>query len=161
MDQLIDITCVPIKLEFETQPIRVEYEEVSKVNLDIEVEKGGLEIKHNIPNVDTIEISKGPHVTPICTAKKGMIGEDENVLFKKHENFPTIKIDNNKTKLNDLGIHYESDEIKISAENQVEKKVIPGSIEYSVVQYPDVIIDFIGDMLYVPPSSNPNYEENN
>lgn len=34
---------------------------------------------------------------------------------------------------------------------------IPASIEYSVAQYPDVIIEYVGEPIYVPASSNPNY----
>lgn len=35
---------------------------------------------------------------------------------------------------------------------------IPGDIEVSVAQRPDVIIKYIGGPIYVPPSSSPNYE---
>lgn len=35
---------------------------------------------------------------------------------------------------------------------------IPGDIEISVAQQPDVIIKYIGGPLYVPPSADPNYE---
>lgn len=34
---------------------------------------------------------------------------------------------------------------------------VPSTIEYSVTQYPDVIIEYVGDPIYVPASSNPNY----
>ena len=36
---------------------------------------------------------------------------------------------------------------------------IPGSIEFTVEQYPEVIIEYIGSPIYVPPSADPNYEE--
>ena len=39
-----------------------------------------------------------------------------------------------------------------------EFEFIPGDIEISVTQRPDVIIKYIGGPLYVPPSSDPNYE---
>ncbi len=42
-----------------------------------------------------------------------------------------------------------------SAKPQLE--YIPPSIEYSVTQYPDVIIEYVGEPIYVPASSNPNY----
>ena len=35
---------------------------------------------------------------------------------------------------------------------------IPGNIEISVKQRPDVIIKYIGGPIYVPPSSDPDYE---
>lgn len=34
---------------------------------------------------------------------------------------------------------------------------IPPSIEYSVTQYPEVIIEYIGEPIYVPARANPNY----
>jgi hypothetical protein len=34
----------------------------------------------------------------------------------------------------------------------------PGDIEISVKQQPDVIIKYVGGPLYVPPSSDPDYE---
>lgn len=34
---------------------------------------------------------------------------------------------------------------------------VPASIEYSVAQYPQVIIEYVGEPIYVPASSNPNY----
>lgn len=36
---------------------------------------------------------------------------------------------------------------------------IPGKYEVSITQYPKVEIEYLGEPTYVPPSSNPNYEE--
>lgn len=35
---------------------------------------------------------------------------------------------------------------------------IPPSIEYSIKQYPQVIIEYVGEPIYVPASANPNYQ---
>lgn len=35
---------------------------------------------------------------------------------------------------------------------------IPGNIEMEIMQYPDVVIEYIGSPLYVPPSADPNYK---
>lgn len=35
---------------------------------------------------------------------------------------------------------------------------IPPSIEYSIKQYPQVIIEYVGEPIYVPASANPNYK---
>ena len=37
-------------------------------------------------------------------------------------------------------------------------KFTPGDIELTVTQRPEVIIKYIGGPIYVPPSSDPNYE---
>lgn len=34
---------------------------------------------------------------------------------------------------------------------------VPASIEFSVVQYPQLIIEYVGDPIYVPASANPDY----
>lgn len=36
---------------------------------------------------------------------------------------------------------------------------VPGNIEFTVEQYPEVIIEYIGSPIYVPASADPNYEE--
>ncbi len=59
----------------------------------------------------------------------------------------------------DMQIRYEMD--KLNFDWKIEKgefKFTPGDIEISVEQQPDVIIKYIGGPLYVPPSSDPNYE---
>lgn len=35
---------------------------------------------------------------------------------------------------------------------------VPGNIEFTVTQYPEVVIEYMGSPIYVPPSADPNYE---
>ena len=52
-----------------------------------------------------------------------------------------------------LTIEYEMD--KLNFDMKVEKgqvEFIPGNIELSVTQYPDVVIEYVGKPIYVPPS---------
>lgn len=35
---------------------------------------------------------------------------------------------------------------------------VPGNLEFSVAQYPDVVIEYVGSPIYVPRSADPNYE---
>ncbi len=59
----------------------------------------------------------------------------------------------------DIQIRYEMDKLNFDWKiNQGEFKFTPGDIEISVAQRPDVIIKYTGGPLYVPPSSDPNYE---
>lgn len=46
----------------------------------------------------------------------------------------------------------------VHAKPQLE--YVPASIEFSVTQYPDVIIEYLGEPIYVPASANPNYQNN-
>lgn len=59
----------------------------------------------------------------------------------------------------DLTIEYQMDKLnfdwKISKGNF---EFIPGNVELIVTQRPDLIIEYIGDPIYVPPSADPNYE---
>ena len=59
----------------------------------------------------------------------------------------------------DLTINYEMDklnfDLKIANGNF---EFIPGDIEISVTQYPDVVIEYVGGPIYVPPSADPDYE---
>ena len=59
----------------------------------------------------------------------------------------------------EMHIRYEMD--KLNFDWRVDRpqfEFTPGDIELSVTQQPDVIIKYVGGPLYVPPSSDPNYE---
>ena len=59
----------------------------------------------------------------------------------------------------EMQIRYEMDKLNFDWRvSQPEFEFTPGDIELSVTQQPDVIIKYIGGPLYVPPSSDPNYE---
>jgi hypothetical protein len=59
----------------------------------------------------------------------------------------------------EMTIQYEMDKLNFDwniQETQIE--FTPGDIQISVKQQPDVIIQYVGGPLYVPPSSDPNYD---
>jgi hypothetical protein len=59
----------------------------------------------------------------------------------------------------EMNIRYEMDKLNFDWRvNQPEFVFTPGDIEISVTQQPDVIIKYIGGPIYVPPSSDPDYE---
>jgi hypothetical protein len=59
----------------------------------------------------------------------------------------------------EMNIRYEMDKLNFDWRiNQTNLEFIPGDIEISVKQKPDVVIKYVGEPLYVPPSSDPNYE---
>ncbi len=58
-----------------------------------------------------------------------------------------------------IEIRYEMDKLNFDWKiDKGEFKFTPGDIEISVEQQPDVIIKYMGGPIYVPPSSDPNYE---
>lgn len=59
----------------------------------------------------------------------------------------------------ELNIRFEMDKLNFDWRmSQPQFEFIPGDIEISVTQQPDVIIEYIGGPLYVPPSSDPEYQ---
>ena len=59
----------------------------------------------------------------------------------------------------ELSIRYEMDKLNFDWKfNQGDFEFTPGDIEFTMTQRPEVIIKYIGGPIYVPPSSDPNYE---
>ncbi len=58
----------------------------------------------------------------------------------------------------EMSIQYEMDKLNFNWRiSQMDFTFEPGDIELTVTQQPDVIIKYVGEPLYVPPSSDPNY----
>ena len=58
-----------------------------------------------------------------------------------------------------MEIRYEMDKLNFDWKiDQGEFKFTPGDIEITVEQHPSVTIKYVGGPIYVPPSSDPNYE---
>ena len=58
-----------------------------------------------------------------------------------------------------MQIRYEMDKLNFDWKiDRGEFKFTPGDIEITVEQHPSVTIKYIGGPIYVPPSSDPNYE---
>lgn len=58
-----------------------------------------------------------------------------------------------------MEIRYEMDKLNFDWKiDQGEFKFTPGDIEITVEQQPSVTIKYVGGPIYVPPSSDPNYE---
>lgn len=59
----------------------------------------------------------------------------------------------------ELSIRYEMDKMNFDWRNQQGAfEFIPGDIQITVTQKPDVVIRYVGGALYVPPSADPDYE---
>ena len=58
----------------------------------------------------------------------------------------------------ELSIRYEMDKLNFDWRmDNGNMEFIPGNIEFTVTQQPDVIIKYIGEPVYVPPSANSDY----
>ena len=59
----------------------------------------------------------------------------------------------------EMHIRYEMDKLNFDWKfSQGDFEFTPGDIEFTMTQRPEVIIKYIGGPIYVPPSSDPNYE---
>lgn len=59
----------------------------------------------------------------------------------------------------EMNIRYEMDKLNFDWRiGNGDVKFIPGDIEFTVTQQPDVLIKYIGGPLYVPPSADPDYQ---
>ena len=59
----------------------------------------------------------------------------------------------------EMNIRYEMDKLNFDWKfGQGDFEFTPGDIEFTVTQRPEVVIKYIGGPIYVPPSSDPNYE---
>ncbi len=59
----------------------------------------------------------------------------------------------------DITVRYEMDKLNFDWRiSQGDFQFIPGDISLEITQMPDVRIQYIGGPIYVPPSSDPNYE---
>ena len=59
----------------------------------------------------------------------------------------------------EMNIRYEMDKLAIDWKmGEGNFEFTPGDIEFTVTQRPDVVIKYVGGPIYVPPSSDPNYE---
>ena len=59
----------------------------------------------------------------------------------------------------ELSIRYEMDKLNFDWKmGEGSFEFTPGDIEFTVTQRPEVIVKYIGGPIYVPPSSDPNYE---
>ena len=59
----------------------------------------------------------------------------------------------------ELSIRYEMEKLNFDWNlSKGDFQFTPGDIEFTVAQRPEVLVKYIGGPLYVPPSSDPNYE---
>ena len=59
----------------------------------------------------------------------------------------------------EMQIRYEMDKLNFDWRlSQTQFEFVPGDIEITVKQHPEVLIKYIGGPIYVPPSADPNYE---
>ena len=196
MNQLIEITTVPIEIEMKTSRAQLQYVQ-GTAELEVSTDKGGLSIKSRPIqlNVDTFEMRSSVMPTPVQMVEKGaQAGKQasykatasfaqEGELYLKAQIGGGVQTPGSQTALSpqmfsqpamdflpsegpeitwdpgEMNIRFEMDKLNFDWQlNQAQFEFVPGDIEISVKQRPEVIIKYIGGPLYVPPSADPEYE---
>ena len=187
MQPLIEITTVPIQIEMKTTSAKLEYAR-GTAEMEISRNQGGLSIKSRPirVNIDTYEASNS--VTPTLArnleqgAQKGQqaayqatatyaqqgklmmetkVGEEMITKFAADAMMKNVKTGVGLDfipkappeitwDVGEMNIRYEMDKLNF--------EFTPGDIEFTVTQRPEVVIKYLGGPIYVPPSSDPNYE---
>ncbi len=196
MEQLLQITTIPIKYELKIQNASLQYQN-GTAELEISRDKGGMTIKSRPIklHMDTYEARNSVVPTTktsieqraqsgrqaayeatanyasegqlLLKAKIGAGSETLNQIFAERTATGTGQMEMDylpKTgpdiewEAPELSISYEMDKLNFDAKiNKGEIKFIPGDIELSISQYPDIEIQYVGGPLYVPPSAEARF----
>lgn len=181
MEQLITIETVPISIEYvEKRPLKVSSSASAK--LQVERNDNAMSIKsHPISfRMDSFEpgpVSENPNFTYTATAQYSNDGS-----LRLHVQMEDVKpdtflfhhlgrgIDNmmdSLPKASDGINHFPGMEIRFDISqlrsgmptvNNIDTSFLPPDLELKVLERPKVIIKYIGGPIYIPRSSDPNYE---
>ncbi len=192
MEQLLQITTIPIKYELKVHNASLEYHN-GTAELEISRNEGGMTIKSRpiklhldtyearnsvVPTTKTQiarDFQEGTRAAYDATANfaqegkmmlKTRIGEGGETLkqiFAQRVALPTGEFGLAFTPTTgpdieweppELSIEYQMDKLNFDAKIQKgDIQFIPGDIELSISQYPDVQIEYVGSPIYVPPSA--------
>ena len=187
MKPLIEITTVPIQIEMKTTNAKLEYAREKnglqiksrpiKVNIDTFEARNSL--SPTLARYLQQSAEKGRQASYEATAtyaRQGQllletqVGEELVTQFAEDAMMKDVKTNVGIDFLpkggaeitwdpGEMNIRYEMDKLAIDWKmGEGSFEFTPGDIEFTVTQRPDVVIKYIGGPIYVPPSSDPNYE---
>ena len=167
MYPLIEIKTVPIEIEMKTTNARLEYKR-GIAEMEISRDKGGMNIKSRPIKVqmDTFEARNSLSPTPmrsvVQAAQAGrQAAYEATATYARHgQLLLNAKVGEELVwEGGEMQIRFEMD--KLNFDWKVDSagfEFVPGDIEISITQMPDVIIKYVGGAIYVPPSADPNYK---
>lgn len=151
----------PIKLHLDTYEARNSVVPTTKTAISQNVQKG----QSAAYSATASFVREGQM---LLNAKMGEGGEVLNQIFAERTAEPTgeFKLDflpktgpNIQWEAPEFSIEYQMD--KLNFDTKIEKgdiQFIPGNIELSILQYPDIEIKYVGGPIYVPPSAAELFE---
>lgn len=195
MEQLLNITSVPMKYELSVTNARVDYKPQKSQVVENRVE-GDFQIQHRpaklflntldarnsvIPSTFTSirqAAQRGMQSAQDASAQYAMEGKQlvnalpgDDILsqvFKQRAAMPTGEFQLGfiptvgpeiQYQEADFQMQYQADKLQFDvrvANGNLE--YVPGDISMNVTQWPDVVIEYIGKPMYVPPSSTDRFE---
>lgn len=196
MQQLLQITSIPIELKYEMEPSRLQYHQSPNPQADILQRPARLNLRsQNIQvRLDTLDMRRSlGFQTNDDRAKDGAQKGRDNIqdFIQSQEQYgrQVSQIQDGVTigqifrqkvkempssytvflpsvgpriswKPNELNVQYQGG--KLALDWNVHRNImefVPGKFQLNITQYPRVEIEYVGDPNYIPPSSDPNYEE--
>ena len=186
MDNLLNIQSIPISISLQVTSPYIEISPGS-AELSIERERGGLQIEskpvrfhidHYTPQASTPIKPNKLHLTYKANGALSNNGKSMNLDIQLNDkSLSDISRQKLQHTFESAVQANSSKQVKVSMEDPIFRMkyemdklnfdwrlsdtsilFIPGDIEIIVNNYPEVLIEYVGDPLYIPPSSNPNYE---
>lgn len=195
MEQLLQITSVPLKYELNITPARLEYTS-QKSQVDINKTNGGFQMKSRAAKllINTRDARNSICPTPLVstqqTARKGIqaaqdataqyamegrqlldakLGEDVlGRIFSQRAAKPTGEFQLGflpsvgpeiQFVEPDLQMQYQTDKLQFDIRvSKGDIEFIPGKVNVEITQWPDVVIEYIGKPIYVPPRTADRFE---
>ena len=168
MGPLIEITTVPIEIEMKTTNAQLIYSR-GTAEMEVSREKGGLNIKSRPVklNIDSFQARSSVRPTTVQSGQElitKFAQETQDAQMGRHlEDFGLGFLPEGGINLDwepgQMQIRYEMDKLNFDWKtNGMGFQFVPGDIEFTMTQRPEVIIKYVGGAVYVPPSSDPNYQ---
>ena len=215
MKPLLEITSVPIVLEYKTSSARIQRAE-SRATVELSKKnEGGIRMRSRPirMNMDTVESSSARKRMPAAVPPDKRVARTASQPSANIASSPPMRreaasggnaatysataqvLDNGRIQVNmqfsseaaaqltsqmeqalssaefvaeypeataeapSLSVTYEIDKMSFdwsASSRNIEIEFVPADIEFSVSEYPSVVIEYVGDPLYVPPSADPN-----
>lgn len=197
MDQLLQITTIPISYELKINDAKLERQS-SSVDLEISRSRGGLNIQNHPSKIrmDTYDARNSFMPTTKVSisqaaergrtqamevsaryAREGQMylksqpghgSEAIGQMIAERTAYPTgefelgfipkggVKISVSEP---EFSMQYQADKLNFDWRvNKGSVKFIPGDVEVSIIQYPDVRIEYVGEPIYVPKSAAERFD---
>lgn len=176
MKPLIEITTIPIQIEMKSTQAKLERAQ-GTAEVEVSRDESGVSVKSRSVriNLDTFESGVSSalgRLQPVAYEATDAYASQGQLTVRTHlagqamqsaqlgaEAGQSLPVENSVLDSEELSVRYEMDKLSFDwMFGQSGFEFTPGDIEFKVTQRPEVVIKYIGGPIYVPPSSDPDYE---